>query len=437
METHRSIVIVPSRTIDKFHEPAAETQAYEERLLCLLLMLRDPELRVVYVTSSPVAEPIVDYYLSLLARERAEDARERLTMLSADDASVAPAVGQAARAPGAAGPDPLGDRRPRALPPGPLRLRPSSSRRSATRSASPSMAPTPRWPTSAPRAARASCSPAPACAPARRRAHHRPADASRRSRACAPRAAGCAGRRQARRRRLRRGQRDRRAPRPAAPRRPTRRADRRALRRDGASRPPASPRSLPRAAARRRDRRGAHRRRASCAARASSSSSAAATRGSSPRTTRSSPASATSAAASRPSRLRARDHRERAPDRRATPRGGARGRAGIDFVVARDAPAAGSAYAIEVNLRSGGTTHPLAALELLSGGAYDADAATFTTPVRRRAPLRRDRPPRVAAAARARPRRAAALAALPRLAADGCGVASTCSARSTSSAASA
>ena len=65
-ETHRSIVIVPSRTIDKFHEPAAETQAYEERLLCLLLMLRDPDLRVVYVTSSPVAEPIVDYYLSLL-----------------------------------------------------------------------------------------------------------------------------------------------------------------------------------------------------------------------------------------------------------------------------------------------------------------------------------------------------------------------------------
>ena len=30
MEPHRSIVIVPSRTIDKFHEPAAETQAYED-----------------------------------------------------------------------------------------------------------------------------------------------------------------------------------------------------------------------------------------------------------------------------------------------------------------------------------------------------------------------------------------------------------------------
>ena len=90
MESHRSIVIVPSRTIDKFHAPAAETKAYEERLLCLLLMLREPGLQVVYVTSSPVAEPIVDYYLSMLPPEALADARERLTMLSADDASPRP-----------------------------------------------------------------------------------------------------------------------------------------------------------------------------------------------------------------------------------------------------------------------------------------------------------------------------------------------------------
>ncbi len=90
MRRHRSVVIVPSRTIDKFHEPAAETQAYEERLLCLTLMLRDPGLRVVYVTSSAVAEPIVDYYLSLLPIEIRDDARARLTMLSADDPSIRP-----------------------------------------------------------------------------------------------------------------------------------------------------------------------------------------------------------------------------------------------------------------------------------------------------------------------------------------------------------
>src|SRR5215210_7378812 len=90
METFRSVVIVPSRTIEKFHEPAAETQAYEERLLCLLLMLREPGLRVIYVTSSPVAPAIVEYYVSLLPAGLRDDARERVTMLSADDPSIRP-----------------------------------------------------------------------------------------------------------------------------------------------------------------------------------------------------------------------------------------------------------------------------------------------------------------------------------------------------------
>src|ERR1700760_2479977 len=81
MRRQQSVVVVPSRTIEKFHEPAAETQAYEERLLCLLLMLRDPKIRFVVVPSTRVAEPIVDYYLSLLPAAIVPDARERLTML--------------------------------------------------------------------------------------------------------------------------------------------------------------------------------------------------------------------------------------------------------------------------------------------------------------------------------------------------------------------
>src|SRR3954469_4211508 len=90
MSRQQSVVIVPSRTIEKFHEPPAETQAYEERLLCLLLMLRDPEVRIVYVTSTPVAAPIVDYYLSLLPAPLRDDARGRLTMLSCEDGSLRP-----------------------------------------------------------------------------------------------------------------------------------------------------------------------------------------------------------------------------------------------------------------------------------------------------------------------------------------------------------
>ena len=79
----RCLVVVPSRTIERWHEPPAEAQAYEERLLCLMLMLRDPGLRLVYVTSSPVASAIVGYYLSLLPEAVRRDARARLTLLSA------------------------------------------------------------------------------------------------------------------------------------------------------------------------------------------------------------------------------------------------------------------------------------------------------------------------------------------------------------------
>lgn len=90
MRRAQTVVVVPSRTIEKFHEPPAETQAYEERLLCLLLSLRDPSVHLIYVTSNPVADEIVDYYLDLLPANVRTSARERLTMLSAEDPSVRP-----------------------------------------------------------------------------------------------------------------------------------------------------------------------------------------------------------------------------------------------------------------------------------------------------------------------------------------------------------
>jgi hypothetical protein len=81
-----TLVVVPSRTPEST-EPAARVQAYEERLLCLIQALRDESLSVVYVTSSPVATPTVDYCLSLLPARLRWSARRRLTMLSAGDAS--------------------------------------------------------------------------------------------------------------------------------------------------------------------------------------------------------------------------------------------------------------------------------------------------------------------------------------------------------------
>jgi hypothetical protein len=90
----RSMVVVPSRSLERSHEPPAETQAYEERLLCLLLMLRDPRLTIVYVTASPVASAIVEYYLSLLPPAVRLSARARLTLLSAGDRSAGPLTGK-------------------------------------------------------------------------------------------------------------------------------------------------------------------------------------------------------------------------------------------------------------------------------------------------------------------------------------------------------
>ena len=37
-------------------------------------------------------------------------------------------------------------------------------------------------------------------------------------------------------------------------------------------------------------------------------------------------------------------------------------------------------YAIEINLRKGGTTHPFLTLQFLTGGTYDAEKAVFIAP---------------------------------------------------------
>jgi putative glutamine amidotransferase len=55
------------------------------------------------------------------------------------------------------------------------------------------------------------------------------------------------------------------------------------------------------------------------------------------------------------------------------------GRVGIDFVIARDCDGGWREYAIEINLRDGGTTHSFGALRLLTGGSYDPERSEFTT----------------------------------------------------------
>ena len=62
-------------------------------------------------------------------------------------------------------------------------------------------------------------------------------------------------------------------------------------------------------------------------------------------------------------------------------REGVLGRFALDFVVARSGPdAPWDPYGIEINLRKGGTTHPFLTLQFLTDGAYDSEAGVFSTP---------------------------------------------------------
>jgi pheganomycin biosynthesis PGM1-like protein/ATP-grasp domain-containing protein len=86
-EPHTSVV-VPSLTLDQSElKKLSGVSFYEERLLFLLIRLRNPRARVVYVTSQPVHPLVLDYYFQLLAGIPAGHARARLTLLCTYDAS--------------------------------------------------------------------------------------------------------------------------------------------------------------------------------------------------------------------------------------------------------------------------------------------------------------------------------------------------------------
>ena len=60
-------------------------------------------------------------------------------------------------------------------------------------------------------------------------------------------------------------------------------------------------------------------------------------------------------------------------------REGVLGRFAIDFVAVRR-DGTWDPYAIELNLRKGGTTHPFLTLQFLTDGTYDPEQAVFTAP---------------------------------------------------------
>lgn len=87
----RTVVIVPSLTLDiEILSKVKGAVHYEERLLCMLMLLRMPLTKLIYLTSIPIPEVIIDYYLNLLPGITGHHARKRLTLISCFDASVKP-----------------------------------------------------------------------------------------------------------------------------------------------------------------------------------------------------------------------------------------------------------------------------------------------------------------------------------------------------------
>ena len=87
----KTIVVIPSLSLDQ--EVLSKVEGalyYEERLLCLLMLLRMPRAHVVYVSSMPIDPVIIDYYLHLLPGITGFHARERLTLISCYDSSAIP-----------------------------------------------------------------------------------------------------------------------------------------------------------------------------------------------------------------------------------------------------------------------------------------------------------------------------------------------------------
>jgi len=79
-----TVIVLPSLTFPEEElRKIIGIQHYEERLLCLLLLLRHPKLRMVFVSSVRIPEPIVDYYLSFLEDPRS--ASDRLYVLAIGD----------------------------------------------------------------------------------------------------------------------------------------------------------------------------------------------------------------------------------------------------------------------------------------------------------------------------------------------------------------
>jgi hypothetical protein len=101
-DVERTIVVVHSISMDTPDQLIPVFPAYEERFLCLVLsLLRAPRSRVVYVTSQPIHPRVVDYYFSLVPELDTPEARGRFETVSLVDGRNEPLARKLLTRPGA------------------------------------------------------------------------------------------------------------------------------------------------------------------------------------------------------------------------------------------------------------------------------------------------------------------------------------------------
>ena len=88
-DSEQTIVVVPSQTLE-FDCQGAEMQAYEERMLFMLLLLRQPTARLIYATSQTILPATLDYYFSLMPGVINSHALERFFNVAVEDRTFRP-----------------------------------------------------------------------------------------------------------------------------------------------------------------------------------------------------------------------------------------------------------------------------------------------------------------------------------------------------------
>jgi PGM1 C-terminal domain len=101
-DVERTFVVVHSLGLDLPEHLFPVFPAYEERFLCMVLsLLRAPRSRVVYVTSQPILPRVVDYFFGLVPELDTRESRERFHVVSLVDAANRPLTEKLLERPGA------------------------------------------------------------------------------------------------------------------------------------------------------------------------------------------------------------------------------------------------------------------------------------------------------------------------------------------------